>query len=92
MKKCTGVCYIDSKNKIINAFAIHTANRDVVDFSNALKPHYASIFDLVTYLVDLAKSNNFEIPYDELFGAKRYDIMFIDINTPFTIQRYFIDA
>lgn len=90
MRKCTAVCYIDSEDKIINAFAIHTANHHVIDLSRTLKVHYTNNFDLVTYLVNLAKANNFEIPYYESFGGKCYDIMFIDSKDAFTVKRYFI--
>lgn len=90
MRKCTAVCYIDSEDKFINAFAIHTANRHLIDLSHTLKAHYTNNFDLVTYLVNLAKANDFEIPYYESFGGKCYDIMFIDSKAAFTVQRYFI--
>lgn len=90
MRKCTAVCYIDSEDKFINAFAIHTADRNIIDLSHRLKVHYANSFDLVTYLLDVAKANGFEIPYYESFGGKCYDIMFIDSKTPFTVQQYFI--
>lgn len=92
MKKCAAVCYINSEDKTINAFAIHTVNRDIIDLSNTLKPHYTNIFDLVTWLVDLAKVNNYEIPYYESFGGRCYDIMFIDSKPTFTTQRYFIQT
>lgn len=90
MRKCTAVCYIDSEDKFINAFAIHTANRNLIDLSYTTKAHYKNNYDLVTYLVNLAKANDFEIPYYESFGGKCYDIMFIDSKDKFTVQSYFI--
>lgn len=90
MRKCTAVCYIDSEYKFINAFAIHTANCHLIDLSHILKGYYENTFDLVTYLVNLAKVNGFEIPYYEMFGAKCYDIMFIDSKVAFAVNRYFI--
>ena len=67
-----------------------TADRHLIDLSHTLKVHYTNNFDLVTYLVNLAKANGFEIPYYESFNTKCYDIMFIDSKAPFTVQRYFI--
>ena len=90
MRKCTAVCYIDSEDKFINAFAIHTANRHLIDLSAVVKPHYTNTVDLITHLVNLAKSNGFEIPYYESFSGKCYDIMFIDSKYAFIVQRYFI--
>ena len=90
MKKCTAVCYINSEDKFINAFAIHTVKGEVIDLSSVLKSFYENNYDLVTYLVNVAKSNKFEIPCYESFGGKCYDIMFIDTKKPFTVQRYFI--
>ena len=90
MRKCSAVCYIDSQDRFINAFAIHTADRHLIDLSNTVKAHYTSKIELVTYLVNLAKANDFEIPYYESFGGKCYDIIFIDSRAEFTVQKYFI--
>ena len=91
MKKCSAVCYLDSEDKFIYSFAVHTVKRTLIDLTQALqKGYYTNRSDLVRYLVNLAKENGFEIPYYKGFGGRCYDIMFIDSKAPFTVHKYFI--
>lgn len=89
MRKATAVCYIDSSDKSINAYALHTMDRHLIDLSTAMKRNYTSTYDLVTHCVILANHNGFEIPFVKYFGGKCYDILFIDRATS-VISRYCI--
>ena len=80
MRKATGVCYIDRSMKTVIGFVLHTRERNLINLS-ATKHSYTNTYELVEYCVYVAKQNGFDIPYYENFGAKTYDIIFVDKNT-----------
>lgn len=80
----TIVCKSSTK-EIFNVSFHHKGN--VINFTQGKKA-YASIHDMIIYILRLAKANEFTIDFRESFGATWYNIFWIDIDKPEKIECY----
>ena len=81
MKKATlMVCYVRGRDGIIvkSVHALYRGGRASLNLSRA---NYQSILAACGNVLSLAKNNNFRVSYYECFGARWYDILWIDCDT-----------
>ena len=89
-KKVTGICIIN-KNKLINFSVVDIKGNFTTLFDEKRQGcaiNYPSFQHLYSSILIMAKNNGFTIPYNKDFGAYWFNISFIDISKPESIDKY----
>lgn len=75
------VCYERDGNgvSVKNVYAVHRGGHDFLSCLSG--KNYSSIYEAYSAVISVAKNNGFRIPYYDAFGARFYDILWIDCKT-----------
>ena len=75
--KCAIVSY---KDNTIYDYKIMTAKGDFIRLELATRQWF-TLKDMLAHIIDFAKLNGYEINYKQMFNAKFYNIVLIDLDT-----------
>lgn len=85
MKKCTAIVVYNSKEKIVYSIGINH-NGNLINFT--LNDKFSTFTELYRTILETIKNNNFRVSHYEEFGCKWYDITWINVCYPGTLNKY----